>query len=112
MSSTSIRGIGVSYNPLFIAAPNYVNAATMSTVGQTIVIPVGVTRLRFAANLDYWLQWGSTGVSTVASSAGAASEFIPYLGGPIYRTITTQGTTAIAVLSTAAATISQTWWSN
>lgn len=113
MSSTSIRGTGLSRpTELFIDAPNYINMSTMGSTGVILTMPAGAQFLRLAANLDFYVMWGSSGATSTANSTGGASEFVPYTGGPIYRQITTQGTTMISVASTAAALLSQTWWSN
>lgn len=113
MSSTSVRGSGLSRpSQVFISAPNYVNLSTMGSTGVILAIPSGAQFLRLAANLDFYVKWGSSGVSSTANSTGAASEFVPYTGGAIYREVTTQGTTMISVSSTAAALLSQSWWSN
>ncbi len=112
MSSTLAQGTGLT-NPhqIFVSVPTYANLSTMGSTGVILTIPTGGTFVRLAANLDFYVMWGSSGVSATANSTGAASEFVPYTGGPIYRKITTAGTTMISVASTAAANLSQTWWS-
>ncbi len=113
MSSTSIVGSGLSrQTQQFFNTPNYVNLSTVGSTGVLVTIPSGAALLRLVGNLDFYVMWGSSGVSSTANSTGAASEFVPYTGGPIYRHISTAGTTMISILSTAAALVGQTWWSN
>ncbi len=111
MSSTAIVGTGL-LNPhqIFINAPNFNNVATCGTTGVIINPPPGAALLKLSGNLDFYVSWGSSGASTVASTAGAASEYVPYTGGPIYRKISTQGTTMISFASSAACVVGQTWW--
>ena len=113
MSSTTIRGSGLSQpTQVFLNAPNYVNVSTMGSTGVLLSVPSGARYVRLAANLDYWLCWGSSGVETAAHTTGLGSEFVPASGGAIFRQVTTEGSSMVSALSTAAAILSQAWWSN
>lgn len=111
MSSTAIVGTGL-LNPheVFFNTPNYNNLSTVGSTGVIITQPPGANLLRLSGNLDFYVMWGSSGVSATANSTGAASEFVPYTGGPIYRKMSTIGTTMISIASSAAALVGQTWW--
>ncbi len=111
MSSTSIIGTGLT-NPhqIFCNNPNYVNLSTVGSTGVIITMAPGAAFLRLVGNIDFYVMWGSSGVSATANSTGAASEFIPYTGGAIYRKLSTFGTTMISISSTAACNVTQSWW--
>jgi len=114
MSSTAIFNTGLRYpTDMFPRAPNWVNASvmTLASSAASIPIPVGAQFVRLACVEDFYVSFGSTGVSTGASTGGAASEFVPK-HSPIVRSIgSTLATTAISVISTAAAaTVTQSWW--
>ena len=114
MSSTAIANTGIA-NPtdVFTRAPNYVNVNAMPAASSaaSIPIPAGAQYLRLAGNVDFYVKFGSTGVSTLASTDGSGSEFVPR-DAPLLRSIgSTQGTTAISITSTATlAFVSQSWW--
>lgn len=117
MSSTSIAPTG-SINPqqLFLRAPNYVNMnSVLASSANVLAVPAGGQYVRLAGNNGgFWVTWGNTGATTVATTntgaglAGAGSEFIQT---DVYRSFgSTLGTTSFSVISTAANVISQSWW--
>lgn len=110
MSSTAIRNSGlIRPTDRFVNAPNYVNTTTMGSTGIILTIPAGAQYVRLAANLDFYVLWGSSGVDTAAHSTGLGSEFVPY-GTVLERQMTTLGTSAVSVASTAPAFLSHSWW--
>ncbi len=113
MASTSIPGTGLQ-NPFleFIRAPTYVDQYTLgASSANSIAIPPGVSLCEMKASLDFFVKWGSTGVSTVSTNAGGASELIPVQSGGVRRNIgSSLGTTAITAMSTAAANLTVAWW--
>ena len=116
MSSTAIFNTGLAQLPgPFLRAPNYVNAnvMTLASSAASIPIPTNANYVRLAGTEPFFATFGSTGVTSGGSTAGAASEYVSKESGGIYRNIqSTLNTTAISVLSTAAAcTVTATWWS-
>lgn len=112
MSSTAIAFRGLTQND-FIKAPNWVNVTDLGVSSAvTITLPVGASFLELKANFDFYVKWGTTGVSTAgAVTDGSGSELIPVQSGGVRRNIgTTVGTTAISVMSTAACHLTQVWW--
>ena len=114
MSSTSIFGTGLRYpQESFPRAPNHINTSvmTLASSAASLTIPAGAQYVRLAGTEDFFALWGSTDVSTGAHSTGLGSEYVPK-NAPILRSIgSTLGTTAISVISTAAAcTVTQSWW--
>ena len=113
MSSTLIRGSGMKTpTDFFLNAPNYVNNSTIGSTGVLLTIPTGAQYVRLCGNVDFWVCWGSSNVSTVTTGAGGGSELVPSAGGGLlHRQMTTLGTTMISVLSTAAVcSVTQSWW--
>ena len=115
MSSTAIANTGLNHpTEVFIKAPNYVNALAMTLASSAANLPIvaGAQYVRLAGTEDFFAFFGSTGASTGASTVGAASEYVPKASGGILRSIgSTAGTTAISVISTAAAcTVTASWW--
>lgn len=113
MASTSVFPTGLPNYALAAArAPNYVNASDLGiSSAVTLTIPAGVQVVELKANFDFYVCWGSTGVSTGTASAGTASELIPVQSGGVRRNIgSSLGTTAISVMSTAACHLTQVWW--
>lgn len=110
MSSTLIANTGL-YHPTdrFIKAPNYVNSCTMGSTGVILTLPAGANYVRLSANADFFVCWGSSGVSTGTHTTGLGSEIVPY-GTEIFRQMTTAGTTMVSVSSTAVSFLSQSWW--
>ena len=116
MASTAIANTGLTHPyEVFTKAPNYVNALLMTLASSAANLPIvpGCQFVRLAGNQDFFVTFGSTGVTTAASTAGAASEFVAKDSNGLLRCIgSTAGTTAISVTSTAAAcTITASWWS-
>lgn len=115
MSSTAFGNLGPSgVNAAFPRAPQYVNTltSTAASAPYSLVIPAGAKYVRLSPNVDGYVKWGTTGVTTVASSDGTGSEFVPYQAGGVCRDIgSTLSTTAISFVSTGAAcTVTQSWW--
>ncbi len=76
-----------------------------------MTIPAGAQYVQLVGNLDFYVRWGSTGVSTAAAVDGSASELVTLQSGGALRSIgSTLGTTAISFMSTAACTVTQSWW--
>lgn len=111
MSSTLIANTGLKQSD-FIKAPNWVNASDLGVSSAvTITIPAAVSFVELKANFDFYVKWGSTGVSTAAAIDGTGSELIPVQSGGVRRNIgTSVGTTSISVMSTAACHLTQAWW--
>jgi hypothetical protein len=99
---------------MFIKAPNFVNALSMTLASSAANLPIiaGCQYVRIAGNEDMFVLFGSTGASTGASTAGVASEYVAKASGGILRSLgSTAGTTAVSVISTAAAcTVTASWW--
>lgn len=113
MSSTVAPNPGHPHaNEVFLRAPLYVNAIDMgASSAVTIPIPAGTPYVRLAGNLDFYVRWGDTGVSTGTASNGSGSELVPLTAGGIFRNIgSSNGTTAISVMSTAASHLTAMWW--
>lgn len=112
MSSTTIYPVGIAPGT-FIRAPNYVNMSALGVSSAvTITVPPGCQMVELKADFNFYVKWGSTGVSTGAASDGTGSELIPVNGGGVRRNIASSlGTTSISVMSTAACNLSQAWWS-
>lgn len=112
MSSTAIANTGLT-NPtsIFTRAPNYINGSSLgASSANSVEIPAGAQFVRISGSADLYVKFGSTGVSTVSSTAGSASEFVPR-ESPLLRSIgSTAGTTALSVMSTATAFASYSWW--
>ena len=114
MASTSVFDTGLpNYAACYVRAPNFVNASDLAASSAvTISIPAGVAFVELKANFDFYVCWGSTGVTTSSTASGGASELIPVQSGGIRRSIgSTLGTTSISVMSTAACNLSLAWWS-
>lgn len=112
MSSTSKLGTGLTVpTDVFMRAPNYVNGQALgASSANTVEIPAGAQFVRLACNGDLFVTFGSTGVSTAGSTAGAASELVPR-EAPLLRSIgSTLGTTALSIMSTAIAHATMSWW--
>lgn len=114
MSSTLIANTGLLHaNDLFIKGPNYVNVTDLGVSSAvTISYPGGGRYLRLSANFDFYVKWGSTGVSTGgAITDGTGSEVVALQSGGVYRDmVSSNATTAISVMSTAACHLTQMWW--
>lgn len=112
MSSTAFSNPGVHTDEFpFVRAPTYVNANAMgASSAASIPIPAGGQYLRLAGNLGFFVLFGSTGVTTAGSTAGVGSNYVP-MEAPLTVNIgSTAGTTAISIISTAAAIVTQSWW--
>lgn len=114
MASTAFGNTGLG-NPAweFIRAPRYVNAYDFgASSANTIDIPSGAMFVEMKANLDLYVTWGSTGVSTASTNAGGASELLPAQSGGHHRRciVSTVATTAISAMTTAAAHVTVAWW--
>lgn len=112
MSSTAVAWLGVK-NVDFLHAPNYVNVTALgASSAVTLTIPAGAVLVELKASLvDVYVKWGSTGASTGAASDGTGSELVPLQSAGIRRNIgSTFATTSISVISTAAGTLTQSWW--
>lgn len=113
MSSTLIANTGLNHpTDLFTRGPSYVNLTLLgASSANNLTIPAGVQYVRLSGNADFYVKWGSTGVSTAAAVDGTASELISLQSGGILRSIgSTLGTTAISAMSTAACVMTQSWW--
>ncbi len=113
MSSTLIGNTGLGHpTDSFIRRPNWVNNTLLgASSANGMTIPAGAQFVLLAGNLDFYVKWGSTGVSTAAAVDGSASELVPVQTGGVFRSIgSTLGTTAISFMSTAACTVTQSWW--
>jgi len=114
MSSTSIANTGlIGPNDTFIRAPNYVNNTAMGvSSAASLTIPDGGKYVRLTGDVDFYVKWGATSVSTAAATNGSASERVNVATGGVLRDIgSTLGTTAISIISTAASIVTQSWWS-
>ncbi len=109
MSSTAIAFRGNISND-FIHAPNWINATAMgASSAASITIPTGAALVELRGNVDFFVKWGSTAVSTAAATDGTASEVVTAASGGVRRNI--GASTAISIMSTAAAaTVTQAWW--
>lgn len=113
MSSTLIGNTGLGHpTDTFIRRPNWVNNTALgASSANNMTMPAGAQFVLLVGNLDFYVKWGSTGVSTAAAADGSASELITLQSGGALRSIgSTLGTTAISFMSTAACTVTQSWW--
>lgn len=108
MSSTAIAFRGNVAND-FIHSPNWVNASDLGVSSAvTITIPTGAQLVELRGNFDFYVCWGTTGVSTSSTNGGGASELVSVQSGGVRRNI--GASSAISVMSTAACHMSQAWW--
>lgn len=114
MASTSVGNLGHPHPAeTFWRAPNFVNSQDLgASSAVSITLPsAGVRYCRISANLDLYVKFGSTGVSTAAASDGTASILIPLQsGGRTFDIASTLATTAASIMSTAASHASIEWW--
>jgi hypothetical protein len=112
MSSTAVPATGIPIGT-FIKAPAYVNFLVLgASSANNLTVPPGCQHVELRGSQDFFVKWGSTGVSTATATDGTASELITLQSGGVRRRISSSlGTTAISVLSTAACNLTQAWWS-
>lgn len=118
MASTAIGTLGHPHpGELFLRAPTCVLSQDLgASSANSLTLPpnLGARYCRLSANLDLYVNWGSTGVSTAASTAsstGGQSLLIPVQsGGRMFDIASTLATTAASIMSTAAAHVTAEWW--
>lgn len=112
MSSTTIFPTGIAPGT-FIRAPNYVNLTLLgASSAVNVTVPPGCQMVELRGSLDFYVKWGTTGVSTGVTTDGTGSELVSVYSGGVRRNIASSlGTTSISVMSTAACNMSQAWWS-
>lgn len=111
MSSTLVAGIGVPANA-FLRAPNYVNFTVLGvSSANNMTVPPGCQMVELRGSQDFYVKWGTTGVSTAVAADGTGSELVSLQSGGVRRNIVSSlGTTAISFMSTLACNVSQAWW--
>lgn len=114
MASTAFGNTGLG-NPYwdFINGPKWVDGYDLgASSANSITIPSGAVFCEMKCQGDLYVKWGSTGVSTVSTAAGGASEMMPSQSGGHHRRsiLSTQATTAISAMTTAAAHLTVSWW--
>ena len=115
MASTAISNTGMhSHADFFPRAPNWVNVTqiTAASSAASLTLPAGASYVRLTGDVDFYVKWGSTAVSTGAVTDGSGSERVNVQAGGVQRNISsTSVTTAIAIMSTlASCAVTQSWW--
>lgn len=118
MSSTAIGTLGHPHPAeAFFRAPTCVYAQDLGVSSANVLTfppTFGARYVRLTGNLDFYVNWGSTGVSTAASTAnstGGQSLLVSLQsGGRLFDISSTLATTSASVMSTAASHITAEWW--
>lgn len=118
MASTAIGTLGHPHPAeAFFRAPACVYAQDLgASSANVLTLPptFGARYLRLSGNLDFYVNFGSTNVSTAASSAGSTGGQSLLIslqsGGRLFDISSTLATTAASVMSTGASHITAEWW--
>lgn len=107
MSSTSIGNSGLLHPTDILRYPNRVATAVLvANTGQAFDIPTGAGIVSFGANVDFYVQYGSTAAAVPTTSSTATSTNSEL--NPTARSVS--GTTGFSIVGPSAGVVTMSFF--